>query len=78
MDNSPYAYSYHHDNGIPIESWYDQDDDQELLKLLGFLKNKLDGSTDVRPIVREQFKTYKLIEDSKRGVPMRRLKIEGF
>ena len=76
MDNSPYAYSYQVENGIPIESWYDQDDDQELLKLLSFLKNKIDGCTDVRPIVREHFKTFKLIDDARRGIPMRKMKIE--
>ncbi|KAJ1435066.1 HAD-like domain-containing protein [Ochromonadaceae sp. CCMP2298] len=49
VDNSPHAYSYHNDNGVPIESWYDDDSDTELLKLIGFLKT-LQGVDDVRPI----------------------------
>ena len=43
MDNSPHAYGYQIDNGIPIVSWYDDDKDTELLKLIGFLK-KISGN----------------------------------
>lgn len=68
VDNSPHAYSYHHDNGIPIESWYDDDGDTELLKLVGFLK-RLQGVDDVRPVVREHFKTYQLVENARLGLP---------
>lgn len=49
------------DNGIPIESWFDDDTDTELLKLSGFLR-KLQNTSDVRPIVRDHFKTHRLIE----------------
>jgi CTD small phosphatase-like protein 2 len=42
VDNSPHAYGYQIDNGIPIVSWYDDDKDTELLKLIGFLK-KISG-----------------------------------
>lgn len=61
VDNSPHAYGYQVDNGIPIESWFDDDTDTELLKLSGFLR-KLQNVPDVRPVVRDHFKTYKLIE----------------
>ena len=67
VDNSPHAYSYHTDNGIPIESWYDDDADTELLKLIGFLKN-VQSAEDVRPIVREHFKTYNLVERARNGL----------
>mmetsp|Transcript_14942 Transcript_14942/g.24896 ORF Transcript_14942/g.24896 Transcript_14942/m.24896 type:complete len:320 (+) Transcript_14942:433-1392(+) len=69
VDNSPHAYSYHNDNGIPIESWYDDDTDTELLKLIGFLKT-LQGVDDVRPIIREHFKTYQLVERARMGLPV--------
>lgn len=66
VDNSPHAYGYQVDNGIPIESWYDDPTDTELLKLIGFLK-RVQGAKDVQPIVHEHFKTYKLVEDSRAG-----------
>lgn len=63
VDNSPYAYGYQIDNGIPIESWFDDDSDTELLKLIGFLR-RLKSEPDVRPIIRDHFKTFKLIEEA--------------
>jgi CTD small phosphatase-like protein 2 len=63
VDNSPYAYGYQVDNGIPIESWFDDDNDTELLKLIGFLRC-LHNTPDVRPIIRDHFKSYKLIEEA--------------
>lgn len=63
VDNSPYAYGYQVDNGIPIESWFDDDNDTELLKLIGFLR-RLQGAKDVRPVIRDHFKTFKLIEEA--------------
>mmetsp|Transcript_6799 Transcript_6799/g.14750 ORF Transcript_6799/g.14750 Transcript_6799/m.14750 type:complete len:317 (-) Transcript_6799:366-1316(-) len=67
VDNSPHAYSYQTDNGVPIESWYDDDSDTELLKLLAFLKT-LQDVTDVRPIVRNHFKTHSLVERARNGL----------
>ena len=70
VDNSPHAYAYQIDNGIPIESWYDDETDTELLKLIGFLRKLSDNNVqDVRPIVREHFKTYTLVENAKKGLP---------
>jgi CTD small phosphatase-like protein 2 len=43
------------ENGIPIESWFDDATDTELLKLLPFLDILL-SSTDVRHHVKEKFK----------------------
>ena len=34
VDNSPYAYGYQVDNGIPIESWFDDDNDTGKCRLL--------------------------------------------
>lgn len=69
VDNSPHAYGFQIDNGIPIESWFDDDNDTELLKLVGFLR-QLVNVDDVRPIVHEHFKTYQLVANAKRGLPV--------
>jgi len=63
VDNSPHAFGYQVDNGIPIESWFDNPGDSELLKLEHFLET-LHGVNDVRSVVRSKFQTYKLIRDA--------------
>mmetsp|Transcript_14515 Transcript_14515/g.31922 ORF Transcript_14515/g.31922 Transcript_14515/m.31922 type:complete len:574 (-) Transcript_14515:234-1955(-) len=63
VDNSPHAFGYQVDNGIPIESWFDDPNDSELVKLEVFLSTLI-GVTDVRPIVRDKFQTFKLIHDA--------------
>jgi CTD small phosphatase-like protein 2 len=63
VDNSPHAFGYQVDNGIPIESWFDDVHDTELLKLERFLRT-LHGVDDVRTMVRSKFQTYKLIRDA--------------
>jgi CTD small phosphatase-like protein 2 len=63
VDNSPHAFGYQVDNGIPIESWFDDRNDTELLKLERFLTT-LHGVEDVRTVVRRTFQTYKLIEQA--------------
>ena len=70
MDNSPHAYGYQIDNGIPIESWFDDSSDTELLKLISFLKRVENGVDDVRPIVHEHFKTYQLVSQARLGLPV--------
>lgn len=64
VDNSPHAFGYQVDNGIPIESWFDDPNDTELLKLEQFLST-LHGVKDVRTMVRSKFQTYKLIRDAR-------------
>eukprot|EP00538_Stauroneis_constricta_P004822 CAMPEP_0119556168 /NCGR_PEP_ID=MMETSP1352-20130426/8193_1 /TAXON_ID=265584 /ORGANISM="Stauroneis constricta, Strain CCMP1120" /LENGTH=443 /DNA_ID=CAMNT_0007603071 /DNA_START=359 /DNA_END=1690 /DNA_ORIENTATION=- len=63
VDNSPHAFGYQVDNGIPIESWFDEPTDTELLKLERFLRSLHDVS-DVRKQVRRKFQTYKLVQES--------------
>lgn len=60
IDNSPQAFAYQLHNGIPIHSWYEDENDDELLRLLPFLK-VLSQSEDVRPLIRQKFRFYEVI-----------------
>eukprot|EP00742_Colponemidia_sp_Colp-10_P003203 GILJ01003412.1.p1 GENE.GILJ01003412.1~~GILJ01003412.1.p1 ORF type:complete len:442 (-),score=64.39 GILJ01003412.1:281-1606(-) len=60
VDNSPQAFAFQIDNGIPIESWYEDKTDRELIKLLPFLK-VLSSTADVRPHIRNRFKVLETI-----------------
>ena len=48
------AFGFQVDNGIPIESWFDDRSDSELLLLLPFLES-LVGAQDVRPLIAQKF-----------------------
>lgn len=63
VDNSPQAFVFQMDNGIPIESWFEKQDDTGLLDLIPFLE-QLKTVDDVRPLVREKFGTARLVEQS--------------
>jgi len=66
VDNSPQAFGYQIDNGIPIESWFDDQSDVELLDLADFLESTANAPDidDVRPLLREKYKLYELISRS--------------
>lgn len=62
VDNSPHAFGYQVDNGIPIESWFDCPDDTELLKLSRFLQKQVLPAADVRDAVRRKFESQRLVD----------------
>ena len=49
VDNSPQSFGYNLENGIPIQSWFVDKEDTELLKLIPFL---VDLATNVRDYCR--------------------------
>lgn len=55
VDNSVQAFGFQLDHGIPIESWFDDESDRELLNLIPFLR-QLKDAKDVRPLIRETFR----------------------
>ncbi|EGG16552.1 dullard-like phosphatase domain containing protein [Cavenderia fasciculata] len=56
IDNSPTSYMFHPENAIPVDSWFDDEKDRELLELIPLLEDitKVD---DVRPVLDSTRKT---------------------
>jgi len=61
IDNSPQAFAFQLDNGIPILSWFESKHDRELFKVIPLLEQLID-STDVRPLLRERFQLHRRVE----------------
>jgi CTD small phosphatase-like protein 2 len=61
VDNSMQAFGFQIDNGIPIESWFDDDNDSELLSLIPLLR-ALKDTKDVRPLIRQTFRLQEFID----------------
>ena len=53
VDNSPIAYTFDSDNGLPIKTWIEDPDDRELMRLLPILEF-LSKAKDVRKFI-DQF-----------------------
>ena len=51
IDNNPASYAINQDNGLPILTWYDDINDNELNKLIPLLRH-LSDVDDVRPIIK--------------------------
>ena len=50
LDNSPLAYAFDSDNGLPIKAWYEDKGDKELDKIFPILEF-LSNTKDVRPFI---------------------------
>eukprot|EP01089_Gocevia_fonbrunei_P018052 TRINITY_DN6028_c0_g1_i1.p1 TRINITY_DN6028_c0_g1~~TRINITY_DN6028_c0_g1_i1.p1 ORF type:complete len:351 (+),score=32.73 TRINITY_DN6028_c0_g1_i1:78-1130(+) len=60
IDNSPQAFGYQLENGIPVETWFDNEKDTELRDLVPLLL-RLKKAEDVRPLLRKEYELYKRI-----------------
>lgn len=67
VDNSPQAFSFQVENGIPIRSWFGDEDDNELEKVADMIDKLCEESRksvqeDIRPLVTECFNVQKRVD----------------
>ena len=60
VDNSPLAYTFDIDNGLPIKTWYDDKNDTELYKIITILEF-LSTTDDVRYYIKKFVKKNEII-----------------
>ncbi|CAD8125645.1 unnamed protein product [Paramecium sonneborni] len=60
IDNSSYSFAHHLENGIPILPYYNDEKDNQLIKLYRYLCQYILPVDDVRPVILEHFKLHKL------------------
>ena len=60
VDNSPLAYTFDVDNGLPIKTWYDDKNDTELYKIINILEF-LSTTNDVRYYIKKFVKRNEII-----------------
>lgn len=51
IDNSPASYAFHPENAVPVQSWFDDANDTELIEIIPFLE-KLAKVDNVYPLLR--------------------------
>lgn len=61
IDNSPQCFGFQLENGIPITSWFDDAQDDELMRMLPYLED-LKDKADVRPYIKETFRVREFLE----------------
>jgi len=64
VDNSPQAFGFHVDNGVPIKSFYNDPLDTELIKLMKVLEEVL-RADDVRDVLAEKFGMWETLSQIK-------------
>ena len=65
VDNAAYSFAHQLDNGVPIVSWFEDQEDRELWHLMKYL-GVLAAAEDVRQVNRATFRLQSFCEDYKK------------